>query len=188
MKFVPLFPSLAPLAAGVLFLQACALPPPKDFDPQAFPGAKGKLLVSSPFPGFLVIGDARDEVRYRLRGRKGVFPAPAGKWRVESLEFRARDKEGLRWRLVSELLEQDRALPVELAPGEEKRLNLGFPLVGKVVAYRKGAHYFSFDPRLFGRGGESYYLDCMDKKLPFPGFRIFTASGKVLKEDRFTFG
>ncbi len=186
MKFAA---SFSTLLAGVLFLQGCALPPPKDFDPAAYPGPKGKLLVSSSsFPGFLVIGDPRDEVRFRLRGRDGVFPAPAGKWKVESVEFLARDKDGLRWRVVSELQEQDRAVLVDLAPGGEKRLNLGFPLVGMVAAFRKGAHYYSFDPRLFGKGGESYYLDCLDKKLPFPGFRIFTASGKVLKEDRFTFG
>ncbi len=188
MKFSTGFFSSAALLGAVLFLQACALPTPEEFHPRAYPGPKGELLLSSPFPGFLVIGDKDDRVRFRLHGEKGVFPAPAGKWRVESVGFRAKDGKGLRWEVVSRLLEQDRPLPVDLRPGGKKRLDLGFPLVGKVVAHRKGAHYYSFDPRLFGRGGESYFLRCLDKKPSFPGFRIFTASGKVLKEDRFTFG
>ena len=175
-------------AAGLLLLSGCALPPPKDFDPAAFPGPKGTLLVSTDYPGVLVVTMEKTGERYRLRGGKEGFPAPAGRLRVDEVKFLARDGKGRRWIVAADLLEQKRAPSVDLPPGGSKRLNLGFPLTGKVVAYRKGAHYYTFDPRLLGRGGESYYLDCLDERLGFPGYRIFTASGKILKEDLFTYG
>ena len=185
MRSFVLFPAIL---TGALLLHGCALPPPKDFHPETFQGPMGKLILSSPFPGFLVVRDLKAGERFRLEGEKGLFPSPAGSFLVESVEFREKDRKGRRWRVVSELLEQGRGIRVNLEPGGRKSLNLGFPLVGKVVAYRKGAHYYTFDPRLLGRGGESYFLDCLDQKLGFPGFRIFTASGRVLKEDVFTYG
>jgi len=187
-RILPPLPFAPAVLAGILLLQGCALPPPKDFDPRAFPGPKGTLRVSSSLPGFLVVEDLKTGERYRLKGEKGRFLSPAGKLRVETLEFRARDGRGRRWIVAANLMEQGRTLQVDLPPGGVKELNLGFPLTAKVLAYRKGAHYYSFDPRLLGRGGESYYLDCLDQKQGFPGFRIFTASGKVLKEGLFTYG
>ncbi len=166
----------------------CALPPPKEFDPDVYKGPTGRLVLEYKKKGFLVLRDEKGKKRWRVEGEDGVYVAPSGEFLLEKVSFYETDSKGRRWVACSELLKNGKKIKLRIAPGEEKKLELGPPFKVKVLVAKSGKYFYFCGPDIRGRGGEKYYFQCLSEFIPPPAYRVFTKSGKVLKEEDFKYG
>ncbi len=158
-------------------------------------GSKIGLEKAEPEFGSLDLGGSdaalllwSDSGAHRLSGSGGRWQAPAGAYRLISLELNRKDETGATWTL-RESQHPKNLDTFEIRAGETLAANIGPPLSARTTVTKRG-QTVQIGFMLVGRAGEEYAPGALKdgSRVPAPKFKILDESGKVQASDSFQYG
>jgi hypothetical protein len=155
----------------------------EEFDPAAYHGEMGTIVVSHKGQGSLLLRERKADKQIRVAIDNGVAQAPAGEYEVVTYDAVAKDERGVKWTASCYYSKRE---PLSVAASSSQQLDAGPPFTAAVAVKERAKGKVSIDLGIAGRGGRQYSIMRQDGTAP--GFEVLDKSGKVLWQGSFEYG
>lgn len=170
------------IVAGIGIHQAIQAARPKTFNPAAYKGPVGTISLGYAGNADMNARLVKDNKYWRFSFVNGVAKAPAGVYRVRSIDLMAPGKENMAWSAYISPLPDDTELTVKA--GSQATFKAGSPFTAQVSIDRVEGDKASFSLVVTDCCNHTAAFRNLEKK-DIAGFQVLSKSGQILWKGQF---